>query len=290
MQRILATEDDELDCEQVAELMARYVDMHAAGESAPRMLAKVDQHLTQCTACAEVYETLLELALLEAQDAMPDADTLLDRILSGAPDRSAAARPVTGAPSLTTLANVDAERPRPTVDYGRGPGTPMPTVPPRLSGMVGRAALGWWAAAAALIAAVVLGAWAQSRTSEAARLRGDLDFIAHAEQVIQMHGTASDPDATGHVFMGDGGGRVLLVIDSLNPLPADRVYQLWVTTETEDVLSVGTFTVGPDGEGRIWADLRPTPTTLASMFITPEPAGGSPHPSSDAVCAWGDSL
>jgi anti-sigma-K factor RskA len=117
-----------------------------------------------------------------------------------------------------------------------------------------------------------------------------MEFIAHAERVIPMHGTESDPDASGHAFVGDGGERVLLVVDRLDPLPAERVYQLWLTTDSEDMISAGTFTVGPDGEGRIWTDLSSMPAGWASMFITPEPKGGSEQPTSKPVCVWGRAL
>lgn len=290
IQRILATEDEEFDCEQVAELIVGYVDMQVAGEAATQLLPKVKQHIGQCDACADLYETLLEVVLLEEKQALPDVDDLLDEIVAGDVVDSAAARPMTGAPSLTILPDLPDERPEPAGDRDQPSGALIPIPLTRWTWVARHAVWGWLAAAAALIAVVILGAWGQSQASEAARLRADLEFIARAERVIWMHGTEYDPDATGHVFMGNGDDRVLLVIDSLNPLPDDRVYQLWVTTETEDMLSVGTFSVGAEGEGRIWTELRPLPSNLASMFITPEPTGGSAHPTSDVVCAWGDRL
>jgi hypothetical protein len=110
IRRIIETEDEEIDCGQVAELVARYVDLEVAGEAASQLLPKVRQHIGQCDTCAELYETLLELALLEDRNALPDADRLLDEIVAGGADDGSTVRPVTGAPPLTVLPHVGAPR------------------------------------------------------------------------------------------------------------------------------------------------------------------------------------
>jgi hypothetical protein len=84
VRRILATQDDEIDCEQVADVIARYVELEVAGQGAPRVLPKVHQHLVQCNACCEIRDVLYQLVIMEEAGALADSVDLLDEIVTSA--------------------------------------------------------------------------------------------------------------------------------------------------------------------------------------------------------------
>jgi predicted anti-sigma-YlaC factor YlaD len=67
IRKIYATRDDELDCEQVFELLPKYVDMVTSGQAFPPGLARVEHHLKQCPYCHDLYLGLRDAVKLENQ-------------------------------------------------------------------------------------------------------------------------------------------------------------------------------------------------------------------------------
>ena len=65
------TADEELSCSQCFELLPQYVDLEVAGDAPDRRIPLFRQHLEQCAVCREVYESLRELARLEAEGRSP---------------------------------------------------------------------------------------------------------------------------------------------------------------------------------------------------------------------------
>jgi hypothetical protein len=65
-------------------------------------------------------------------------------------------------------------------------------------------------------------------------------------------------------------------------LQPDQVYQLWLTDNGERE-SGGLFTVDQNGTGVLVFPVTRPMDSLDSMGITPEPAGGSPGPTSRPV-------
>jgi hypothetical protein len=70
------TEDEELSCTECFDLLPEYVDLEVAGEAPDSQLPLFRQHLEQCAVCREEYETLRELARLEAEGHSPSIDDL----------------------------------------------------------------------------------------------------------------------------------------------------------------------------------------------------------------------
>jgi len=68
-----ATADEELSCSRCFELLPQYVDLEVAGDAPDRRIPLFRQHLEQCAVCREEYETLRELARLEAEGNFPPA-------------------------------------------------------------------------------------------------------------------------------------------------------------------------------------------------------------------------
>jgi hypothetical protein len=76
LQNVLTTEEEELDCEEVMAVIARYVEVEIANGNPRDVSAGVPLHLSHCPHCAEMYETLKVLASLEADGELPAMDAL----------------------------------------------------------------------------------------------------------------------------------------------------------------------------------------------------------------------
>jgi predicted anti-sigma-YlaC factor YlaD len=70
------TEDEELSCSECFDLLPQYVDLEIAGQAPDSRLPIFQQHLEQCAVCREEYETVRELARLEAEGRSPSIDDL----------------------------------------------------------------------------------------------------------------------------------------------------------------------------------------------------------------------
>lgn len=284
--RILNTEDEEINCDQVAELIARYVELEVSGGDAPRVLPMVHQHLVQCDACSEMHDMLYELVLLEEQGALPDPDDLLDAITAGGPI-SAPEQPL--APLQATHARpLSQDSVEPPFSSRVHPDRDRETAAPAQPAPWFR--WGWAAAAVALIIAIAFGVWGWRQASAMAAMKRDLTFIANADRAIWMQGTEGDPDVRGFMFINEDSQQGFLVIEGLNEPPSGQVYQMWTMTDSSPEISVGTFATGADERGRVWIDLNVAPGEFTGFAITLEPAGGSSEPTSSPVCVWGKKL
>jgi hypothetical protein len=70
------TQEHELSCTDCFDVLPQYVDLEVAGEAPERQLPLFRQHLEQCAVCREEYETVRELARLEAEGRSPSIDDL----------------------------------------------------------------------------------------------------------------------------------------------------------------------------------------------------------------------
>jgi predicted anti-sigma-YlaC factor YlaD len=66
IRQIYATRDEELDCDQVFELIAGYVDKVVAGE-ATTGFSDVEHHLQQCPYCYDIFVGMRDAAVLEEE-------------------------------------------------------------------------------------------------------------------------------------------------------------------------------------------------------------------------------
>jgi predicted anti-sigma-YlaC factor YlaD len=80
LQNIYHTQDEEISCSECFALVSHFVDVEVSGEDAAARMPQLKQHLDQCAACREEYETLRDLARLENKDELPSADDLQDLI------------------------------------------------------------------------------------------------------------------------------------------------------------------------------------------------------------------
>jgi hypothetical protein len=80
LQNIYKTQDEEISCSECFDLVSHFVDVELSGEDAAARMPQLKQHLDQCAACHEEYETLRDLARLENDGDLPSSDDLQDLI------------------------------------------------------------------------------------------------------------------------------------------------------------------------------------------------------------------
>jgi len=80
LQNIYKTQDEELSCSECFDLVSRFVELEISGENAEAQMPQIKQHLGQCPACREEYETLRDLARFEDEGRAPSIDDLQDLI------------------------------------------------------------------------------------------------------------------------------------------------------------------------------------------------------------------
>lgn len=80
LRNIYETQDEEISCTECFDQVSRFVDLEISGENAIIQMPQIKQHLNQCRACREEYETLRDLRLMEEKGEMPSRDDLEDSI------------------------------------------------------------------------------------------------------------------------------------------------------------------------------------------------------------------
>ena len=80
LQTIFYTQDQEISCSECFDLLSRFVEVELSGEDAAARMPALKQHLDQCRACREEYETLRDLQQLENKGELPSVDDLKDSI------------------------------------------------------------------------------------------------------------------------------------------------------------------------------------------------------------------
>lgn len=74
------TQDEEISCSECFDSVSHFVDVELSGEDPAIKLPRVKQHLDQCSACREEYETLRDLRNLEEEGRLPSKDDLQNLI------------------------------------------------------------------------------------------------------------------------------------------------------------------------------------------------------------------
>jgi hypothetical protein len=80
LRNIHETRDEEISCTDCFELVSHFVELEITGQDAVAKLPQLKQHLDQCRACREEYETLRDLLRLEQKGEMPSLDDLRNSI------------------------------------------------------------------------------------------------------------------------------------------------------------------------------------------------------------------
>jgi anti-sigma-K factor RskA len=101
-------------------------------------------------------------------------------------------------------------------------------------------------------------------------------------QTIELPATQETSPANAAVLWDPDVNVAMLYAKAFPPLAPNQVYQLWLTTNGQRT-SGGLFTVDQSGTGVLIFPIAGPLDSLDSMGITPEPAGGSPGPTSPPV-------
>ena len=80
IRNIFETREEEISCTECFDLISRFVDSGIAGQDVAAKMPQVKQHLNQCRACRDEYETLRDLRRLEENAELPSLDDLQNLI------------------------------------------------------------------------------------------------------------------------------------------------------------------------------------------------------------------
>ncbi len=80
LQNIQTTQDAELSCSECFDQVSHFVELELSGMDAVQQMPQLKQHLEQCPACQQEYETLRDLGKLENKGQLPSVDDLQDLI------------------------------------------------------------------------------------------------------------------------------------------------------------------------------------------------------------------
>jgi predicted anti-sigma-YlaC factor YlaD len=80
LKNIYHTQEEEISCSECFDLVSHFVEVELSGEDAASKMPQLKQHLDQCAACREEYETLRDLRRLENEGQLPSVDDVEDLI------------------------------------------------------------------------------------------------------------------------------------------------------------------------------------------------------------------
>ena len=169
--------------------------------------------------------------------------------------------------------------------------------------------LSWLAAAASIVLAVMLGAYAVQLRARVSGLESRLrDATMRADaserQVAEVRRTAFEaqsrvavlaapdlaridlagqpvaPSASARAYWSRSQGMVFTALNLPAP-PPGRAYQLWVITAQPAPISAGMLTLDANGRVNARFDTPPDIPRPVAMAVTLEPAGGVPAPTGD---------
>lgn len=76
LRSIYETREEEISCTECFDLVSQFVELEASGQDAAARMPQLRQHLDQCRACRDEYETLRDLRRLEDESGLPSVDDL----------------------------------------------------------------------------------------------------------------------------------------------------------------------------------------------------------------------
>lgn len=156
-------------------------------------------------------------------------------------------------------------------------GADVPSARPVSAAMTRRR---WLPLAAMLALAVGIGIYAARLQERVGELQSAMGVLAAPDLVsINLAGQAPAPRASARALWSRTRGMVFTA-SNLPPLPAGRVYQVWVVT-AQAPISAGLLTPGPGGAEQTFFATPPDIPPPAAVAVSIEPAGGVPAPTGE---------
>lgn len=294
----------ELDHNHVVDVLSLY----ALGALEPAEMQAIADYLQQHPdlqeRLAQVEAQLLRLA--QSAPPAPLPPTARARLLARVQaDVEAAAQQAAAQPaSIKTIYRNPLLRPR----RGRVQRSDPITAPPHLPSPSPSwgARFGWLAATVVLLFALLLlnrigllNREVNRLTAEVTTLRqqnqqletqwranqNQLALFLNAERTVALAGTPLAPAAQGAFYLNNADG--VIVLRGLDPLPADRTYQLWLVPPDGVPTSVALLPVGANGLFTQTVSVPPTLRNFAIVDVSIEQAGGSPAITKETIVLRG---
>jgi hypothetical protein len=255
--------------------------LHAMQALTSEESAAVRLHLSDCAACrkelAEVSGDLALVAMSVEQHAVPEGarQRFIDRIAAASPGSEQAAR----APVVPITLQKRASRPASWIP--------------------------WMAVAALLIVSVALGVTIsvlnqqlqtedallrkeerliQARNAENLKARALLDVLTApgAQRVLLTTGKTPPAPSARAVYLASRGALVLQA-SNMQPLPANKTYELWVIPASGAPVPAGLFRPDSTGSASVVLPAIPRGVQAKAFGITIENAGGSNTPTAPII-------
>lgn len=80
LKNIYETQEEEISCTECFDQVSLFVEWEVSGQNAAAQLPQLKQHLDQCRACRDEYETLRDLRFLEEKGKIPLLEDLQNLI------------------------------------------------------------------------------------------------------------------------------------------------------------------------------------------------------------------
>ena len=93
------------------------------------------------------------------------------------------------------------------------------------------------------------------------------------------------PQPQGRAIYVRRNGTLVFLATNMTPLPAQKIYELWLIPKTGAPIPVGLFTPNSDGSATIVKPQIPAGVEAKTFAITIEPREGSPAPTSQPIMA-----
>lgn len=230
------TEHQRLDCSAVDELAASY----ALGAVEPGEDRDISEHLASCDQPHEDARALISVAavLTSSLERVTPSPGLRERL-------------------MTTIAETPQEH--------------RPAVVRQPVGSLEAPRSAWWRlgplpsalAAAALVAAIGLGAWGITLNNQLTERDAALRAVASADAIYAASGTA------GSGWVIESGDAAMFMAEDLADLPPDRLYEFWLIDADGNAVAAGTLTE-TDGVALVTLERALTGATTFAVTVETE--------------------
>ncbi len=116
----------------------------------------------------------------------------------------------------------------------------------------------------------------------ATKAKNILDLLTSPESLrVEVVATGVTPRPHGKAIYNAAQGTLVFVAGNLDPLPAQRAYELWLLPKTgSQPVAIGVFKPDAQGNATLLMPSMPIGIAAKNFAVTVEPAAGSPAPTS----------
>lgn len=100
---------------------------------------------------------------------------------------------------------------------------------------------------------------------------------------VRLRQTPNNKPAEAHALLNTKGGRGVFYAFDLQPLAANKTYELWWITEKQGPINAGLFAPDERGLGRVEADVPRDAGAIQAVAVTIEPMQGVPKPTGPMI-------